>query len=395
MGFAHTFALGMKSNFQGALLKLRSPTLFTSNFVVDTILGQLNWTDNLAGSAEYEVYSSTNAAPEVLLATTIAGATSFQDTTCKQNAIVLYRIRAKQVDKFSNFAATIIQTPLCWKTNQSSLGTVTINALNIVADKTVTVNWGDGSSQAYTGNNSSITKNYAAIGQYNVWLTGDTSYITSLMHYNQSKSYGLVTNWILHNLLETLHFGATGLTGVVTNWVLPATMTSLVMHLTGITGIITNWILPSSMISFSVNTTAVTGVVTNWVLPAVMNTFLIHITGLSGSLPQITAGPTNAMNYQARICNISDSNTTIFREGMVTFDISAQKVAFPTVNIDKQLKSLADWYQVNAPTANCTINMSGANMGIPTGGSSNADLVRLVGYYTAVSKSCTVLVRTS
>jgi len=86
---------------------------------------------------------------------------------------------------------------------------------------------------------------------------------------------------------------------------------------------------------------------------------------------------------------------TVFRKAMSVFNVGSQNVTFPTANIDKLLKALADWYQVNAPTANCTFTLSGSNMGIPTGGSSNDDIVRLVGYYTAAGKSCTILVRTS
>jgi hypothetical protein len=82
---------------------------------------------------------------------------------------------------------------------------------------------------------------------------------------------------------------------------------------------------------------------------------------------------------------------------MTVFNISNQNVAFSTANIDKLLKAAADWYQVNAPTTNCTFNLSGANMGIPTDGVSttNVDIVRLIGYYSAAGFTATVTIRTS
>ena len=80
---------------------------------------------------------------------------------------------------------------------------------------------------------------------------------------------------------------------------------------------------------------------------------------------------------------------------MTVFNIATQKVAFSTANIDILLKNIADWYEVNAPTANCTFTMNGANMGIPTDGASNADILRTIGYYTAASKIATFVVRTS
>ena len=303
------------------------PTGLSASFTVDTISGDLTWTDNSGGTAQYEVYSSYNGNPYVFLGTTLAGATSYIDTTCKQNASVVYRIRAKKGSVYSEYVTTsALATPLCWKTDQSTLTAVVINTLNIAAGKTVTVNWGDGTSQAYTGSNSNITKNYAETGQYNIWLSGDTDSIGTLSHYEQSKSYGVISNWIL----------------------------------------------PSTLVNF-----------------------YIYSTQVSGSLPQITAHATNAIDYRAYSAYMSDSNVTVFRKAMTNFDVSNQKVTFSTANIDKLLKAAADWYQVNAPTDNCTYNLSGANMGIPTGGASNVDIVRLNGYYTSAGKTATIICRTS
>lgn len=358
---------------QGSVLKLKTPVLFTSSFTVDTILGQLNWTNNNGSDAQYEVYSSTNGGADVLLATTAAGATSYQDTTCKQNASVVYKIRAKKGSKYSDMAVAVaLKTPLCWKTDQSVLTAVVINTLNIAAGKSVTVNWGDGTSQAYSGNNSNITKNYGATGQYNIWISGDTDSITSFNHSSQTRSYGIITNWIL-----------------------PSNIAVFVISTTSLTINVTNLILPNSLQVFSISTTNASGSFAGVTLSSNILTFNASFTSISGSLPNITAHATNDVNYQIRACNISDSNVTVFRKAMTVFNVGNQNVPFPTANIDKLLKALADWYQVNAPTANCTFTLSGANMGIPTGGASNVDLTRLVGYYTAAGKTATVLIRTS
>ena len=105
------------------------PTGLSASFTIDTISGDLTWTDNSGGAAQYEVYSSYNGNPYVFLGTTLAGATSYIDTTCKQNASVVYRIRAKKGSVYSEYATTsVINTPLCWKTNQSTRTNVVINA---------------------------------------------------------------------------------------------------------------------------------------------------------------------------------------------------------------------------------------------------------------------------
>lgn len=305
------------------------PSGLSASFTVDTISGDLTWTDNSGGTAQYEVYSSYNGNPYVYLGTTLAGATSYSDTTCKQNASVVYRIRAKKGGTYSEYVTTsVINTPLCWKTNQATRTNVVINNITIADGKTVNVDWGDGTNANYTGANTNVTHTYAASATniFNVKLSGDTNSITIFQHFNQIKSYGVVTNWVLPSTLKYLY---------------------------------------------------------------------INSTGLTGSLPQITEHATNAMNYRAYSAYMSDSNVTVFRKAMTNFDVSSQNVTFSTANIDKLLKAAADWYQVNAPTANCTYNLSGANMGIPSLGASNVDIVRLIGYYSAAGFAATIICRTS
>ena len=145
------------------------PTGLSASFTVDTISGDLTWTDNSAGKAQYEIYSSTNGGDYALLTTTSVGATSYSDITCRQNANVVYRIRAKYYSFYSDYVtSSAVVTPLCWKTDQSTLNTVTITTLNIAAGYSITINWGDNTSNTYSGNNSGITKNYSTNGQPNI-----------------------------------------------------------------------------------------------------------------------------------------------------------------------------------------------------------------------------------
>jgi len=340
---------GGKMVHLGTNVNLKIPSTLTSSFTVDTILGQLNWTDTNAGAAEYEVYSATNGGAETLLATTAAGATSYQDTTCKQNASVVYKIRAKKGSKFTDLvSATVLRTPLCFKTNQAVITPFIWNSINLEVGKSILCDWGDGTSISISGSNGNITKNYASIGQYVIALSSDINNITNLSHISQIKTIANITNWILPT------------TGVI-----------------------------------SLRETGITGNASSLIVPANTTIFYIYTSSVSGALPQIAAHVTNAMAYNASGCSFSDSNVTVFRKGMTVFNVGNQNVLFPTANIDKLLKALADWYEVNAPTANCTFTLSGANMGIPTGGASNADIARLIGYYTAAAKTATVIVRTS
>lgn len=350
------------------------PSSVVSSFVVDTILGKVDWTDNSGGVAQYEVWSATNGAASVLLTTTAAGGTTYNDATAKQNASVVYSVRGKNGTAYSEFVtATALATPLCWKRNHNVLVAYTITQLTIAAGKTVTMNWGDGTSQAYTGANTNIIKNYSTTGVFNNWLSGDTDSITDFQ---------------VGNYPTTIY-------GNVSNWNIPSTIIKFYWYNNACIGNVFGWIIPNTLSVFIIKQMAITGDWSNKVIGANTIAYYIDHTNLSGSLPQITPHATNGIDYQLQNCKFSDSNLTTFRKAMTGLNISGQTVTFPTSNIDKLLKALADWYQNNAPTANCTFTMDGANMGIPTGGASNVDIVRLQGYYTTATKVATVVVRTS
>ena len=323
-----------------------APTNLVSAFTVDTISGDLSWTDNSGGTAQYEIYSNTNGAGAVLLTTTIAGATSYIDTTCKQNASVVYSIRAKKGLLYSDYVnASALVTPLCWKSNQSTLGTITIQTLNIQAGKTVNLDFGDGNNTNYTGNNSTITHDYLTTGQYNLVLSGDIDFITNFeMRVNADKIYGNIENWLL----------------------------------------------PSHCPNIKLVNNELSGDLGKWVNATDMTICYVYSSKFTGRLPNIQSTYYYALNNY-----ITSSELTVFKPEMTEFLVNGQNYIFPTSEIDKLLKSLADYYETNAPTQNCTFNLSGANMGIPTGGASNVDLVRLVGYYTAATKTATIIVRTS
>ena len=385
---------------QGAKLKpvaLLPPTGFTSEFVVDTILGQLNWTDTNAGTAQYEVYSVTNEAEPVLLATTEVGVTSYQDSTCKQNASVIYSIRAKKESELTDLvAATELATPLCLKTNQAVLTQVVINLLNIEAGKYINIDWGDNTNNEYSGANSDITKDYLSQGVKNIRISGDTDFIEKLACGYQSHLFGSITNLILPSKLTWLDLYSTGITGSISDWILPNTLTTMLLNSTAITGSISDWILPNTLVTLFLYSTGITGSISDWIIPANLTSLRIYSTGITGSIPKMAiSSPTKGLNYQAQSCNLSDSSVTVFRKAMSVFNISNQKVTYVTANIDKLLKAIADFYEFNPPTSNCTYTLSGANMGIPTGGASNADITRLVGYYTSAGSTCTIFVRTS
>ena len=284
--------IGIGINNRRVIGKPAAPSGLSASFTVDTISGDLTWTDNSGGKAQYEIHSSTNSGAYTLLATTFAGSTSYSDTSCKQNASVIYRIRAKIGGLYSDYVtATALVTPLCWKTNQSTLNTVTIATLNIVAGYSVVVNWGDGTSNTYSGNNSTITKNYTSTGTYNISVSGDTDKIGTLTHNGGVTSYENLSKFMI-----------------------PDNITTWRMYNTPFTGTPSLWVFPSSLVSL-----------------------FIYGCSFTGSAPKISEG-TGGLVYRAYSNSFSSTNTTIFRKGLVEYDIKNQNVIFPTVEVDKFLK---------------------------------------------------------
>lgn len=322
---------------------VNAPTSLSVSFIVNTISADLTWTNNAGANAVFEIYSNTNAEGLILIATTASGATSYSDTSCKQNASVVYSIRAKKGSKYSDYAtASAIITPLCFKTNQSTLTTLTLNVLNITATKTVHVDWGDGTSNDYTGS-SARTKNYSVTGVYNIAFSGDVNFITRLEHNTQPASYGNLANWILPSACTRISLSGCSFTGDLSAWVIPSTMTVLFLY---------------------------------------SNIF-------TGKIPNLSAG-SGGLDFRMYSNSLTGTNTTAFRAGMTVFNVKTQNVAFPTAETDKLYKAAADYYQLTVPTANCTYDTSGANMGQPTGGALNIDIVRLKGYYTSAGFTATV-----
>lgn len=366
--------IGISNVFRGVgILSITPPTLLTAAFDVPTISGQVSWVDNSGGAAQYEVYSSYNGNPYVFLGTTLAGATSYIDTTCKQGAGVVYRIRGKKGGIYSEYVTTsTLSTPWCLKTNQSTLTTFTLNAINISAGS-VTVSWGDGTQTILSGSNINVIKNYSITGTYDISLSGSINDITNFSHYLQPKTNGDITNWVIYPALSAFNLNGNSFTCDLSKWELSYASSINYSGQLGVIGDIGDKLLNRNIASFAVRDA-----------------------GLQGNIPNIDDGmPYGGLYFYMFNNKLSGSNITRFKTGMTIFDIKNQRVVFPTTEVDKVFKAAADWYQLNPPTASCTYNLSGANMGIPTDGVSNVDIVRLIQIYTDAGRTATVLVRTT
>jgi len=133
------------------------------------------------------------------------------------------------------------------------------------------------------------------------------------------------------------------------------------------------------------------GDLSNWRIPSSCISAQLYSNAFTGKAPNIMAAAAT-LSYAVNGNSISGSNMTVFRVAASSYNLSNQNVAFSTSEVNAFFLAAANWYQVSAPTANCTFTINGVNNGIPTGGASNTDIVRLVGYYTSAGFTATIVI---
>lgn len=307
---------------------------------------RLIW-DSLAGYT-FEIWESINDGAYALVDTTADGASSYDNYT-SQNASMKFKIRGLKGVTYTEYTSEVIlSTPLVFKTDQTTLTQVIINSMIIAAGKTVNVNWGDGNNEDLTGTITNKTHDYGVgnEGIYYIQLSGDLNSITRFYHYNQAKSFGDLTKWILP--------------------------------------------VPNTTFTFRIYSNNFTGDISNWIIDKNAASFHIYNNNFTGKLPNLNGTIAGGLDYSAYGNNLSGSNLTNFKPRMTILNIKDQGEWFSTDDINELLQAIADFYEVNTPTATtCTFTMTGANMGVPVDGQSNADIVRTKGYYTAAGKTAT------
>ena len=102
----------------------------------------------------------------------------------------------------------------------ASADLVQVYAVKLPIGKTLTIDWGDGNSDDYAGNNTTsvaVTHTYAGAGSYDIIFKGDYTDLTYLLCNSNSLS-GDVSGWSSLTSLTYLNCRSNSLTGDVSGW---------------------------------------------------------------------------------------------------------------------------------------------------------------------------------
>jgi peptidoglycan/xylan/chitin deacetylase (PgdA/CDA1 family) len=271
----------------------------------------------------------------------------------------------------------------------------------------ITIVDGDGTITSYDGLDSTQithTTAYSTPGSYTFQITKNFERISFLdLRFMEHASGSAVNFWPPADCTEFRIYGCS-FYGDASGWRFNPAMTVFLVGNNGaqnkgdgLSGDISNWDLPFTTITeFRIKNNSFSGDPSDWVFDNILISRVeCDNNALSGSMPNIAFRNSAALHYSMNGNYFTGANIDTFRPAMTRFEINDQRAAFPTVTLDSLLEDIADYFQTNAPSADCVFDFRGINMGIPTGGATNVDKVRIEGYYTDEGKTAWVYVNES
>lgn len=165
-----------------------------------------------------------------------------------QNSTLDFRIRAVKDNNYSPFPDKVtINTPqFIFRTDQTTLDRITIYKMLSIATTpgvgTNNINWGDGSDGDYSyEDENAIFHDYAVEGIYWITITGDP--IQHFEFYEQPLSGTDVTYWQIPAKGFFCHFWSNGLVGDISNWHPPYNIAGLHLETNNIISSCIDWIV--------------------------------------------------------------------------------------------------------------------------------------------------------
>jgi hypothetical protein len=368
--FSKTYSLvGMRgisyiNTINGNLeFNIEKPTGFGVTWVDDYVQIDFTSEDELA---QHQIYESLNGGDYELVHTIDAGVRAYNYYTW-QNANLNFKVRAKNVDDYSKFTDVInLKSPLVFKTDQTTLTTITIEAIKVDTDKTVYMDFGDGDGIDIIGRVTDIVKNYLIEGIYFITLSGDIDYLVDIEFHNNTTCFGDLTKWILPSELSVLHLYSNNFSGDVTGWVFPNKLN--IFH-----------------IGFQ---PGMTGDITGKTLPSTFRDWHVEFTNLSGD-PSSLFLPAGTYHNKNIGCHFTTGARGVFSH---LYDYFYYNNNFSDSEIDFILDYIDNSFTGGVvPVRDCEYDFTGANMGTPSA-AGLASIASIEGKYISAGFTATITV---
>lgn len=342
-----------------------------ANAISDTQIN-LSWNYDSEMIEGFAIERSSDGVVFIELAKVLKDIASYSDNGLTAYTGYYYRVRAYNGNVYceaGNIVRVATSTDFGFCTNQQSSNVnLVIDNLIVSAGKSVTIDWGDGTSGNYSGTNTNITHKYGSLGNFIVKFSGDVDFITRFGHKNQSRSYGDISNWKIPDSMTFFDLNA----------------------ISNFTGNIDNWEFPNSCGLISLyNCRKLTGNPLKKNIPTSLYKLDVTLTNLRGDLS--TVNLTTNMTY----VSVKSANYFKFPRGnfknISTFDFSKNNCS--SSEIDAFLAYLDfQFTELNKPSSNAVYTINSDGMGAPTNGVNNANLVSIISKYQANGKTCSILV---
>ena len=132
--------------------------------------------------------------------------------------------------------------------------------------KSLTIDWGDGSSDDYAGNdntNVAVTHTYSGAGSYDIIFKGDYLDLT-VLHCTSNFLTGDVSGWSALTSLTYLSCDYNSLTGDVSGWSAMTSLTDLSCGSNSLTGDVSGWSALTSLTYLYCTGNLLSGDVSSW-----------------------------------------------------------------------------------------------------------------------------------
>ena len=172
--------------------------------------------------------------------------------------------------------------------------------------KTLTIDWGDGSEDSYSGNGASsvtVTHTYAGAGSYDIKFKDDYLSLTYL-NCNSNSLTGDVSSWSALVNLTYLNCYNNSLTGDVSSWYALTNLTYLICSSNSLTGDVSSWSALTSLTYLDCNANSLTGDVSGWSALTNLTDLRCYNNPITGDISSWSA-LTNLTHLYCYVCSLT------------------------------------------------------------------------------------------